>query len=153
MADADERDTEMHLPAAASSSSISGRRSPSVNLADSLPDGFQLRPAAVLSASPSQLMSTKATAFSIDSLIKSRDLLPEDVHNRENDIDTFTGSCSPTDVEFVDDVYGDNEPCSVDEEDIGMKHRTSPGRQLMLQPQGWMIKLYKNQIISDLTIL
>ena len=141
MATADgDNDTEIQLPTI---TTISSRHSTSVQLMDSSPDdSLQLLPAAVLvsSSSPShQPMSTKANAFSIDSLIKSRDFLSDYVPNRENGVDTFIGSCSPTDVEFTDDDVGDDEPCSIDEEDdIDGKHQMSPADQQMLQARGYI---------------
>lgn len=131
-------DTEMRFP---STSTISSLHSTPIQPTDSSPDdNLQQLPATTLtpsSASPSQLMSTKANAFSIDSLIKSNDFLSDDVPNRGNGVGAFIGSCSPTDVEFTDDEFDDDEPCSIDEDDdTDAKHRMSPADKQLFQSRG-----------------
>jgi hypothetical protein len=106
----------------------------------------------MLSATPT-LLSSKATAFSIDSLIKSRESLVDDFDG-DNDVcrpydggDVRTRSCSSADLEYMDGEDVDDGQCSLDGADVAsvvtQRRRSTPELKSPLQSQG---KIYVSNL-------
>lgn len=91
--------------------------------ADSPVDGdHRTSSAATMTSSAPSLLSSKATAFSIDSLIRSRDFLAGDYDGDGDNVgrpddggNNRAGSCSSADLEYIDDDEDlDDGRCSLD---------------------------------------